>query len=51
MLNLDKIKVTKIWPDNWVMLNLDYCKRIFEMVHKSPGWIIDSCALNDKRTL
>ena len=34
---LDKIKVIKLWPDKWVILNLEYCSRIFEIVQKSLG--------------
>ena len=40
-----------MWPDKWVKLNLDYGKRIFEMVHKSLGRIIDGCAPSDRRPL
>ena len=48
---LDKIKVIKIWQAKWVILNLHYCSRIFKMVCTFLGWIIDSFAPNDRKTL
>ena len=30
---LGKIKGYKIWPAKWMILNLDYCGRIFKMVY------------------
>ena len=45
------MKVIKIWPAKRVILNLNYCGKIFEMVCKFPGWIIDSNAPNERWTL
>ena len=48
---LEKLKGIKIWPDKWMILNLDYFSRIFKVVSKFLGCIIDGSAPSDKRTL